>query len=71
MYIWGISTVNQLFVRGSYTQVKCSKNRRQGQKSILCDWSILCGFLRKVLVLQKTWFKLNVLKTFTSHDCHI
>ena len=31
MYIWGISTVNQLFVRGSYTQIKFSKKRNSGK----------------------------------------
>ena len=38
MYIWGIGTVNQLFIRGSYTQIKFSKKRNsQWQKFILCD----------------------------------
>ena len=72
MYIWGIGTVNQLLVKGSYTQIKFSKKRSQWQKSILCDWSILSRFFRKALVFQKTCFKFNVLKTFNiSHDCHI
>ena len=26
MYIWEIATLNQLFIRGSYTQIKSSKN---------------------------------------------
>ena len=26
MYIWAIGTLNQLFIRGSYTQIKFSKN---------------------------------------------
>ena len=26
MYIWGIGTLNQLFIKGSYTQIKFSKN---------------------------------------------
>ena len=25
MYMWVISTINQLFIRGSYTQIKFSK----------------------------------------------
>ena len=25
-YIWATSTLNQLFIRGSYTQIKISKN---------------------------------------------
>ena len=38
MYIWGIGTVNQLFIRGSYTQIKFSKKRNsQWQKFSLCD----------------------------------
>ena len=26
MYIWGIGAVNQLFLRGSYTQISFQKN---------------------------------------------
>ena len=28
MEIWEIGTLNQLFVRGSYTRIKCSKKSR-------------------------------------------
>ena len=41
MYTWEIGTVNQLFVRGSSTQINFSKKRSQCQKSILCDRPIL------------------------------
>ena len=37
MYIWEISTVNQLFVRDSYTQISLKKMKWQWHKSILSD----------------------------------
>ena len=40
MYIWTIGTLNQLFIRDSYTQIKFSKKFKKWQTSILCDGSI-------------------------------
>ena len=43
MYIWAIDTLNQQSIRGSFAQVKFSKEKwsNQWQKSIVCDRFIL------------------------------
>ena len=78
MYLSAIGTLNQLFIRNSYTDIKFSKKwSSRWLKSI----SVLYGnvalsfvvlwikkqyssFLRKVLVFPKTSFKFKVLKNF-------
>ena len=63
MYIWGTATVNQLFVRGSYTQIKFSKKCSQYQKSILCDRSILYS----PLAFDRTVLYGNVALSIVAH----
>ena len=41
LYIWAIGTLNQLFIRGSYTQIKFKKNEVISGKSAL---SVISSF---------------------------
>ena len=60
MDIWVVGTSNQLFKRGSYTEIKFSKKYYSlSQNSVLCDMSILyssfcfhIGFWQEILRFQ-------------------
>ena len=53
MYIWVIGTLDQLFIRSSYTQIKFSEkwSSSHWQKSILCDRSIFLLPIQFVVTL--------------------
>ena len=44
MGIWVVGTVNQIFLRGSYTESKISNNKVVSGKSLFCVTGLFCSF---------------------------
>ena len=77
MDIWIVGTLNQVFLRRSYTEIEFSKAVFYGSFMfsivIVSTKTWYASFLlKKVFVPEKTCFKFKILKTFkTSSEIHI